>query len=228
LPDIGAVEVALVDGDHNHYTVSRELALLAATARAAGKPTPVILGHDVCWPYGRRDLYCDPETIPAEFRHPWRRAGMLPGQSDLAEAGGLNPDMCNATHEGGAGNGVLTAIEDFLGATDEDIELTVLPVIHGLAVLVPRTRAERHPGLDAIVGRWRTVERLTELAALAETARCRAEIVVQAEPQSADRRTGGRPPAVARPSPAPARQAGVGLEQPLALPVPGQLPGGEA
>ncbi len=45
----------------------------------AGTPLPVLILHDVGWPYGRRDLYYTPETIPEEFRQPYEQAGMLPG-----------------------------------------------------------------------------------------------------------------------------------------------------
>ena len=67
------------------------------------------------WPYGRRDLYYQPDTIPAEFRHPFAEKGIVRGQSRLAEVGGLNSrNYQNALEEGGPKNGVLTAIEDFL------------------------------------------------------------------------------------------------------------------
>src|SRR5438045_3170156 len=56
LPTLPAVDVALIDGDHNWYTVFHELGALAATARAAARSLPVLLLHDVGWPYGRRDL----------------------------------------------------------------------------------------------------------------------------------------------------------------------------
>ena len=62
------MDAALVDGDHNWYTVYNELKMLAATARDAGAPLPLLIMHDVCWPYGRRDLYYAPERIPEEFR----------------------------------------------------------------------------------------------------------------------------------------------------------------
>ena len=56
LPDLPPVDIALVDGDHNWYTVVNELRSLARVARAGGRPLPVTLLHDVGWPYGRRDL----------------------------------------------------------------------------------------------------------------------------------------------------------------------------
>src|SRR5947209_10315153 len=57
LPEIGEMDVVLLDGDHNWYTVYNELRLLAARAADEGRSLPLILVHDVDWPYDRRDLY---------------------------------------------------------------------------------------------------------------------------------------------------------------------------
>ena len=65
LPNVPPADVVLVDGDHNWYTVFHELRLLAETARQADVPLPVLVLHDVGWPYGRRDLYYAPERIPS-------------------------------------------------------------------------------------------------------------------------------------------------------------------
>ena len=167
LPELEPVDVALLDGDHNWYTVIGELRLLAHAAREAERPLPVILCHDVEWPYGRRDLYYEPERIPAEYRRPWRRAGLEPGRVDLVPAGGLNRSLANAEHEGGPRNGVLTAIEDFLEESREEFELTILPVLHGLGIVTPLTRVSETPALAAQLRRWQTVagwRKLTELA----------------------------------------------------------------
>ena len=61
----------LVDGDHNWFTVYHELKMLADGARQARAPLPIIIMHDVFWPYGRRDLYYEPERVPEEFRQPY-------------------------------------------------------------------------------------------------------------------------------------------------------------
>ena len=57
LPMLPPVDVALIDGDHNWFTVYHELRMLSETARKGGAPLPVLVMHDVGWPYGRRDLY---------------------------------------------------------------------------------------------------------------------------------------------------------------------------
>jgi hypothetical protein len=140
LPSLTAVDVALVDGDHNWYTVYNELRELQRAARAADRSMPIVLSHDVAWPYARRDLYYFPETIPDEYRHPWETNGVVANQSPLAPEG-RNAGLANAVFEGGPRNGVLTAIEDFLAEADEVISMHKTSRDYGLAVLVPKTRS---------------------------------------------------------------------------------------
>jgi cephalosporin hydroxylase len=176
---IGPVDVALIDGDHNWYTVYNELCLLADTSRAADRPLPVVVCHDVGWPYGRRDMYYEPGAIPPAFRQPWKREGLIEGQSELSTSSGLNPHLANAVVEGGPRNGVLTAIEDFVEESAEEYALAILPVIYGLAVLSPRTRLARTPGLAHALDRWGTPEGLAILANLADSERRRHEARLQ-------------------------------------------------
>jgi hypothetical protein len=123
-------EAMILDGDHNYYTVSEELRLLA---ERAGDELPLLLLHDVGWPHGRRDDYFDPEQIPEEHRHPLApEQGLYPGVEGTRE-GGL-PYHWPAAREGGPRNGVLTAIEDFVGGRD-DLRLAVVPTFFGLGVL---------------------------------------------------------------------------------------------
>ena len=123
-------EAMILDGDHNYYTVARELRLLA---ERAGDELPLLLLHDVGWPHGRRDDYFDPERIPQEYRQPIApEAGLYPGVEGTRE-GGL-PYHWPAAREGGPRNGVLTAIEDFVGERD-DLRLAVVPAFFGLGVL---------------------------------------------------------------------------------------------
>jgi len=138
LPEIPVPDVALIDGDHNWYTVFHELRLIEERARAEKHDFPVVILHDVGWPYGRRDLYYDPSTVPAEHRQPFRKGGMRPGHAELVDEGGLNPSFHNAVTEGGVRNGVLTEVEDFVKQNDRPLELTVVPGIHDLGILYPK------------------------------------------------------------------------------------------
>jgi hypothetical protein len=124
-------DAIVIDGDHNYHTVSRELALIGQ--RAPGDQLPLLLFHDVCWPHGRRDDYFDPEQIPPDSRHPTvgGRGGISPGNPGVDPRGLPYPK--SAEHEGGPGNGVLTAIEDFVTGR-EDVRLVVIPTFFGLGV----------------------------------------------------------------------------------------------
>jgi hypothetical protein len=131
LPRIDVPDAVIVDGDHNYYTVSEELRLI--DQRARGARPPLLLLHDVGWPHGRRDTYYAPERIPERHRHPIaERAALAPGEPGLAHAG-LRYQWV-ARREGGPGNGVLTAIEDFIGDRDR-MRLAILPAFYGLGIL---------------------------------------------------------------------------------------------
>ena len=137
LADIKNVDVALIDGDHNWYTVYNELQLIFKNCD--GK-FPFIFCHDVGWPYGRRDLYYNPDNIPPYFQQPFRKAGILPEQHELVESGGLNSHLYNSIYENNNKNGVLTAIEDFIHDSHLDLVLHVFEGINGLAVIFEKTK----------------------------------------------------------------------------------------
>jgi cephalosporin hydroxylase/GT2 family glycosyltransferase len=192
LGGIPIVDVALIDGDHNWYTVSSELHLLAKASRGAGAPLPVCILHDVGWPYGRRDLYYDADTIPDEHRHPWRRAGIRRGQSDLVGgSGGLNAELANAEHEGGPRNGVLTAIEDFVVEHDRPLRLVVLPIYFGLAILAEEALLAERPALGALLDRLESPAGKDMLLRLGEEIRLDAAAQDQVLLRERDRRIDG-------------------------------------
>jgi cephalosporin hydroxylase len=189
LGELPPMDVALIDGDHNWYTVNTELHLLAKVSRAAGASFPVAILHDVGWPYGRRDLYYDPSTIPEEHRHPWRRAGIRRGQSELVDdGGGLNAELPNAEHEGGPRNGVMTAIEDFVAAHDQPLRVVVLPVNFGLAIVVEQAFLATRPALAAVLDRVEQPEGKDTLLRLGEEIRLDASLVDQVLLRQRDRR----------------------------------------
>ena len=147
LPEIGGFDVVLIDGDHNWYTVSNELKLIEKTCEDLSQDFPLVMLHDIGWPYGRRDLYYDPGTIPDEHRKPYEKKGILPGVPGLVEEGGMNRHLNNAVREHEPEDGVLTAVEDFLDETGSEIDLLELPGIHGLGILVPMPLRERNSDL---------------------------------------------------------------------------------
>jgi hypothetical protein len=129
----GPFDCMLLDGDHNWYTVYNELRLI--DERALLRPGGTVFLHDVGWPYGRRDMYYQPETIPPEFVQPHAARGIVAGRSELSDTGGINAERLNAAHEGGPRNGVLTAVEDFLRERPGKYRFLVVPEEHGLGVL---------------------------------------------------------------------------------------------
>ncbi len=137
LPKIDAIDIALIDGDHNWYTVYNELKLLELQSGGASGTLPVIIFHDVGWPYGRRDLYYNPDNIPDEFRKPYKKLGLMPGCTELLEKGGMNRHLCNSIYEHNLQNGVLTAIEDFIKESDQKLRFVSIRALSGLGILAP-------------------------------------------------------------------------------------------
>ncbi len=139
LEGLGPADAWIVDGDHNYWTVSRELEHAEAAARAAERPALILL-HDVGWPCARRDLYYAPERLPAEALHPYSmELGSVPDSTE-AVRGGFRGDgsFAIAVREGGPRNGVLTAVEDFVAERD-DLVFVHVPAIFGLGVVYQRS-----------------------------------------------------------------------------------------
>ena len=135
LPCLDKFDLILIDGDHNWYTVFNELKTIENTCNAV-EEYPMVILHDVCWPYGRRDLYYNPDTIPEEYLLPYAELGMIPNQNELSKDKGLNyKGFNNALFEGGEKNGVLTAVEDYINQSHLDFYFYIIPAFHGLGIL---------------------------------------------------------------------------------------------
>jgi Methyltransferase domain len=92
----GSFDCIFIDGDHNWYTVFNEL-----KAMERGNllhEDGIVFLHDIGWPYGRRDMYYQPELIPEEFRNCYARRGIERGQKTLLDSGGANAGHNNALH----------------------------------------------------------------------------------------------------------------------------------
>ena len=151
LAEIPLSDTIVLDGDHNHYTVSQELGIVAGRARAEGRVLPLVLLHDVGWPHGRRDDYFAPDRIPAEHRRPIAPEGALHPDDPGIHPGAL-PYHHPAAREGGPGNGVRTAAEDFV-AGDPDLRLAVVPSFFGMG-LVWSSVAPYADDLAALLRGW--------------------------------------------------------------------------
>jgi cephalosporin hydroxylase len=174
LPHLPTMDAALIDGDHNWYTVYNELRMLSATAHEAGEPLPVLIMHDVGWPYGRRDLYYAPERIPEEFRQPYAQRGMRMDRKELLPRGGLNPTMFNAVTEGGPRNGVMTALDDFMAEHNQPLRRVVLPIYFGLAIVAENERLTSQPELARFLDWLEGNEGRKALLDLSESVRLQA------------------------------------------------------
>lgn len=181
LRDLPPVDVALVDGDHNWYTVYNELKLIEETHLGHEVALPLIFVHDVGWPYGRRDLYYDPENIPEEFVRPYARRPIGRNATELLEEGavGMNGRLCNAIDEGGPRNGVLTGIEDFVKESSVDYRYLQLPLYFGLGILVATERLESSPDLQREINNLERLLEAGELIEVVEEQRLTLLIVVQ-------------------------------------------------
>ena len=135
LSSIEGYDLILIDGDHNWYTVYNELKLIENKFNQDS--FPVIILHDVSWPYGRRDLYYNPDNIPKEFLNEFDKLGMLPNHDELVKIGGINSDLNNALHENTPKNGVLTAVEDFLKETTLNLSFFKINGFNGLGIIYP-------------------------------------------------------------------------------------------
>jgi Methyltransferase domain len=124
-------DAVIFDGDHNYYAVSQDLELIEE--RSPDGQIPLLIVHDVSWPHGRRDVYFEPDAIPADHRQPMaHEVKIAPGNPGLAD-GGLSYNWI-AAREGGQRNGVLTAVEDFV-SSHAGLRLAVVPAFFGFAIL---------------------------------------------------------------------------------------------
>jgi predicted O-methyltransferase YrrM len=138
-------DFVLIDGDHNYYTVFNELSLIHEAWQKAPKDGIIFL-HDVGFPCARRDQYYNPETIPEHARQAYSYAhGVTLDGVGLIENGGFHGAGAFAwsLKHGGARNGVLTAVEDFLRA-HQGYCYRSIDAVFGLGAIAPKgSRAEQ-------------------------------------------------------------------------------------
>jgi hypothetical protein len=143
------VDAVILDGDHNYYTLSEELRLIPS--RRPERELPLLVFHDIGWPLARRDAYYAPERIPAEHRQPLaRNVYLVPGEPGTVDGG--MPFACVAAREGGPGNGILTAIEDFT-AEREQLVFASVPAFFGIGFAWDR-RAPWASAVAEVLAPW--------------------------------------------------------------------------
>lgn len=152
------IDAWFIDGDHNWYTVYHELRAIRQATNRDGRPMLVFL-HDVGWPCARRDFYYSPGRIPAPYRRPHSfEGGVTLGSEHLLDGRGLRGlgQFAWSLDQGGPRNGVLTAIEDFVGEeldAQRQLAWACLPAVFGLGVLFDLDAAYSRPLAD-ILAPW--------------------------------------------------------------------------
>ncbi len=136
LPLLYDYDFILLDGDHNWYSLFNELKIIENNFE--NKKFPMVILHDIGWPYSRRDLYYNPENIPFPFRQAYTQLGISPEQEQLTVEGGFNPHLYNSIYENNPKNGVLTAIEDFISESNIEFSFIEIYGFHGLGILFPK------------------------------------------------------------------------------------------
>ncbi len=154
--DLKDIDLWLVDGDHNWYTVYHELKAIKAACERDKKPLFTIL-HDVCWPAANRDMYYAPDRIPAEYRHDYcMDGGTKPGQAGLLQEQGFRGmgQFGLALHEGGERNGVKCAVVDFINeaeASGYPLAYAEIPAVFGLGILFDISAPWADPLSDLLI-----------------------------------------------------------------------------
>ena len=153
LAQLDPADVYLIDGDHNHWTVLRELRAIYSGGAAVGGAVAIL--HDVGWPCARRDQYYSVESLPREAVHPHSYTlGRVPGQAELVPGGfGGAGEFAVAVDEGGPCNGVLTAVEDFLAEHPGELAFANVPAVFGLGIVYP-TGAPWSARLAELLAPW--------------------------------------------------------------------------
>ena len=187
IPQIEQFDFVLIDGDHNWYTVFNELKLIENRCTALSQPFPLVMIHDIGWPYGRRDLYYNPENIPEAFRKPHKKAGIRPDSPDLLEEGGLNRHLYNSIYENDLQNGVLTAVEDFLKEPEQRIQLVKLPGLSGLGILVPMDLKGQKKELSEFLKKFELSPVVNQYFEMIENERSNVEVLLSERYENLER-----------------------------------------
>ncbi len=103
LGDLAPVDAALIDGDHNWYTVFHELRLLTEGAHAAPRARRCRCWCCTTWAGPTTGATSTTTTTPCRSSSATRTVGrgMRPGRSELVATGGMSAGLWNAEHEGG-------------------------------------------------------------------------------------------------------------------------------
>lgn len=162
IPHLPSFDIGIIDGDHNWYTVFHELKGIENIHQKENASFPLLIFHDVGWPYGYRDMYYDPSTIPVQYRHQFAAQGIVPNHSGLVMSG-FNRTLNNAFLEGGERNGVLTAIEDFIAESKSEYIFKTIPAYFGFGFLLSKERSAKYPEINNALNKIFSSETLLQV-----------------------------------------------------------------
>lgn len=130
-------DLYILDGDHNYWTVSRELEAIHAHS---GQNRPlVVMMHDTSWPHARRDSYYACGDVPEPRPHQFNSGLQL--RNETLNQGRSFPcgDVFAWGEEHGIeGVGVRTALEDSAFADEEKWWQLSIPSFYGFTILVEK------------------------------------------------------------------------------------------
>ena len=179
LAEIGAVDLALIDGDPNYHAVHSSLTMLLRAAERDERSAPLIVVHNVQWPFGRRDGYHDPAAIPPGQLHEHSDLGLVPGRRDPQPEGLRLTPFC-AVKDFLPRSGVLTAIDDLVAQSDLEWTFLEIPGFQGLGVLAEARLIAERPGIAPVLAELRSSRFLGEQARRAESARLETAVELSA------------------------------------------------
>lgn len=127
---IPKADLYVVDGDHNYWTVKNEL------IKIFDQNNPLVILHDVGFPWARRDLYYNPKDIPVEFLSEYSYVKGININNQVVDFGGFTGkgDFAFSLKANTKDVGVLTAIENFLESRT-DLFYVEIPLIFGLGFI---------------------------------------------------------------------------------------------
>ena len=167
LRDLLPADVVLIDGDHNWYTVYHECKILFGNGEHLDGNAPIVLCHDIGWPFGRRDAYYNLEDIPEHMRQPANSREIHPSLKTSGDKEAL-VTYPHAECEGGARNGVRTALDDALAPLRDKLRIVWVEMFNGLAIIVPNSRLAGNIELANFLDQFEASRTIKSLIALLE------------------------------------------------------------
>ena len=169
-------DLVFIRGASNWFTVFNHLKLVESLCDKGGYTFPVVGVFNTGWPYGRRDSYAEHSEVPAQFKQPHKTGGLIPGSNGVHLSAGFDLNSEHAIEEGGSKNGVLTAIDEFISSTSQELRLTTLEGLHGISLVYSQEVLSRNSNLNNLIKDFSPSTILAEHLSEVEKQRVLAEV----------------------------------------------------